>query len=45
MANWTPHVRKLGSGERERLAFAKSIIKEGRFDEAHEEIEKALQHN
>lgn len=42
---WTPRVQRLGGDERGLLAYAFSLVRERRFDEARHELEKALQQN
>ncbi|MHC4092017.1 MAG: tetratricopeptide repeat protein [Planctomycetota bacterium] len=45
MSEWTPQITRLEGGERDILAFTKSLINEGHYDEAFEELHKFLDEN
>ncbi len=42
MAAWTPSIKKRGASERDQLVIVNSLIREGRLDEAEQQVDQML---
>ena len=45
MAEWTPNVKKLTSGERDRLKIGRVLIREGKLEEALAQLQESVRND